>query len=385
MQTRPQYFSDIIKNSKEYRVQIIYTQIDRDSSGTPHFTEHTYRLNDLEYHYCASMIKLPVILLTLEKLNNIKNINKHTRVTFDECGCSNSLSKDTTSVDNYVTFNHLIKKALTLSNNDAYNRMYDFLGQKYANLRLWELGFNKIRVMNRFINCSAIQNRTSCPVTFYSNNNQILHTEDLRISDTIITGWHPNAFAGKGVWNSKTRTVNNMPKDFTNLNYIRLQDLHQIIKMIFFPEVFPDSTKFNLTSDDYKTIQRYMGMFPRESKNPWYVPYDKYYDSYVKYYMLGNSTEKVPDNIRIFDKVGMSYGFMIDCAYIVDYDNDVDFFLSAAIYTNKDGILNNNNYEYRQIALPFFEQLGFLILDYEKNRTKKHLPNLIKFDYSTGL
>ncbi|MBN2892612.1 MAG: serine hydrolase [Bacteroidales bacterium] len=384
MQTRPEYFADVIENSEKYRLQIIYTQIDRDSNGTPHFTDYTYRLNDNEYYYCASMIKLPVILMTLEKLNRIEQISKYNKVTFDGCGCQKGLYYDTTAAEDYESFNHLIKKALVLSNNDAFNRMYDFLGQKYANKRIWQLGFKKVRILNRFVPCSAEENRLSCGINFYTLDDELVYQEEETKSDTIITGWHPKPYAGKGVWDSKTRTVSNSPKNFGNMNYINIQDLHKLLEMIFFPDVFPEKQRFDLTEDDYNTVRRYMGMLPRESKNPWYVPYDVYYDSYVKYYMLGNSTEKLPENIRIFDKVGMSFGFMADVAYIVDYENNVEFFLSSVIYSNKDEIMNNDNYEYRQIALPFFEQLGFLILDYEKKREKEYLPDLIKFDYSSG-
>lgn len=385
MMTKPQFFENVIKNSEKYRLQIIYTQIDRDSNNIPHFTDYTYRLDENEYYYTASMIKLPLILMTLEKLNQINEISRLNRVTFDACGCEKGLYNDTTSADDNVTFTHLIKKALLLSNNDAFNRMYDFLGQKHCNKRLWQLGYTKVRVLNRFNYCSAAENRQTCAVNFYDNSDSLVYRQESLISDTIITGWHKNAYVGKGVWNRKTKKVDNSPKNFNSLNYIRLQDLHKLLEMVFFPDVFPENEKFNLTEDDYNMVRRYMGMFPRESKHPYYKPYSKYYDSYVKYYLLGNSTEKVPENIRIFDKVGMSYGFMSDVAYIVDYENNIEFFLSAVIYTNEDEIIGNNKYEYRKIALPFFEQLGFLILNYEKNRKKENIPNLMKFDYSNGL
>ena len=384
MMTRPQYFENVVNNSEKYRLQIIYTEIDRDSNGTPSFTDYTYRLNENEYYYTASMIKLPLILMTLEKLNQIEGIDKFSKVTFDACGCEKGLYADTSSKNNLVTFNHIIKKALILSNNDAFNRMYDFLGQKYCNKRLWQLGFTKVRVLKRFRRCSAQQDRLTCPVNFYDDNGNLIYNQKAVRNDTIINGWHKDAKIGKGTYNTKTQKTNYTPKDFTNFNYIRLQDLHKFVEMVFFPEIFPDSIKFDLTENDYNTVRKYMGMFPRESRYPFYKPYKKYYDSYVKYYFLGNSTKKVPENIRIFDKVGMSFGFMSDVAYIVDYENNIEFFLSAVIYTNENGIFYDDIYEYRKIALPFFEQLGFLILDYEKEREKKYLPNLIKFDYSNG-
>ena len=34
------------------------------------------------------------------------------------------------------------------------------------------------------------------------------------------------------------------------------------------------------------------------------------------------------------------------------------FFLTATIYTNADGILNDDKYEYATVALPFYTALG---------------------------
>ena len=61
----------------------------------------------------------------------------------------------------------------------------------------------------------------------------------------------------------------------------------------------------------------------------------------------------MPNHIRVFNKVGVAYGYVIDNAYIVDLEAGVEFMLSAIIYTNEDGIFNDDKYEYETIALPF--------------------------------
>jgi len=61
---------------------------------------------------------------------------------------------------------------------------------------------------------------------------------------------------------------------------------------------------------------------------------------------LDSGTYTMPDNIRIFNKVGQAYGFMTDCSYVVDTLNKVEFFLSCSMYLNADGILNDGIYEY---------------------------------------
>ncbi len=382
MQTRPQYFADIINNSAKYRLQIIYTQIDRDSLGKAHFTDYSYRLNNKEYYYVASVIKLPVIAMSLEKLNQIEGIDKFTKMQFEKINCQNALYTDTTSQDSSVSIAHLAKKILILSDNDSYNRLYDFLGQEHINKRLWELGYTDSRIFKRFSNCSEAENRSTCLINFYDSEDSIIYTQKPIFSDTVITGVHPFPYLGIGNYDDKTRKVVPGARNMNTSTYMTLEDVHKIMKTIFFPELFSDSEKFDLTDDELDFMRKYMGILPRESHYPNYSPYNVYYDSYVKYFLLGNSTDKLADSIRIFDKVGMSFGFMCDFAYIVDYENDVEFFLSAIIYTNKNEILNDGIYEYREVALPFFEQFGKLILDYEIKRKKQFLPELLKYDFS---
>jgi hypothetical protein len=97
-----------------------------------------------------------------------------------------------------------------------------------------------------------------------------------------------------------------------------------------------------------------------------------YYDGFRKFLMFADTPDRIPENIRIFNKVGLAYGYTSDCAYIVDYENKVEFFLSALIYTNKDGILNDGKYEYITIGLPFIAQLGRIVYNYELVNRKQN-------------
>jgi hypothetical protein len=58
--------------------------------------------------------------------------------------------------------------------------------------------------------------------------------------------------------------------------------------------------------------------------------------------------------------------------------------LSAVIYCNSDGILNDEHYDYNSIGYPFFSNLGKVIYDYELHRQRDFSPDLssMRFDYS---
>ena len=96
--------------------------------------------------------------------------------------------------------------------------------------------------------------------------------------------------------------------------------------------------------------------------------------------MFGNSKARIPDHIKIFNKVGLAYGFVLDNAYIIDQKHGVEFFLTAVVYGNSNGVLNDNTYDYDTLTIPFLSALGDAIYKYEKMREKKYAPDLTFFE-----
>jgi hypothetical protein len=68
----------------------------------------------------------------------------------------------------------------------------------------------------------------------------------------------------------------------------------------------------------------------------------------------------------------------VDAAYFADFNNKVEFFLSATIYCNMKPILDGK-YATATIGFPFLANLGQMIYSYEKDRKKQYLPDLDEF------
>jgi hypothetical protein len=84
----------------------------------------------------------------------------------------------------------------------------------------------------------------------------------------------------------------------------------------------------------------------------------EYYDSYVNFFMLGDLEKPISDHIKIYNKVGYAYGYLTDCAYIVNVKNDISSTITATIHVNPNGIFNDDAYEYKTIGIPFLAELG---------------------------
>ena len=64
------------------------------------------------------------------------------------------------------------------------------------------------------------------------------------------------------------------------------------------------------------------------------------------------------ERLRVANKIGQAYGFTTENARVTDTVSGRAFFLAATLYTNEDGVLNDDLYEYETVALPFMADLG---------------------------
>jgi hypothetical protein len=221
------------------------------------------------------------------------------------------------------------------------------------------------------------QNRLTNPVHFFDSSGNVVYAKPLEKSNLVYQ--KRNTLIGKG-YLSRGKLVNE-PFDFSTKNRFTLSDLHSVLQSVIFPEAVPAGKRFNLKEEDYRFLYRYMSMLPRESDHPQY-DITHYPDGYVKFLMFGGSGPITNLGLRIFNKVGDAYGFLTDVAYIVDFENKIEFFLSATIYCNADGIFNDDKYEYDTLGFPFLKAIGELVYAYELKRTRKVLPDLSKFQLS---
>jgi predicted alpha/beta superfamily hydrolase len=379
LRSRPDRFGEILKNVEKYELQILYTQIDRDQNNRPAFRSYSYRVNAKEYFYPASTVKLPAAVLALEKLNRlgIAGLNKYTTLHIDSAYSGQTAVTGDSSAENHLpSIAHYIKKIFLTSDNDAYNRLYEFLGQRELNDALWRKGFKDIKLTHRLsVARSPEQNRYTNPFTFYETD-KIIYQQPLGFNPIIFKNKLKTTRRGKGY--IKNDSLINAPKDFSANNYFSLASQQGMLKAVLFPEAVKPSQRFLLAEEDYKFLYKYMSMRPRECAYPEYDT-TEYYDSYVKYFLFGDSKLPMPPHIRIFNKVGEAYGYLTDNAYVVDFANKIEFLLTAVIYVNADQIFNDDKYEYDTIGMPFLANLGRVVYEYEKTRLRRYAPNLEKF------
>jgi hypothetical protein len=371
-------FRRVLADPQQYRLQIIYTQIDRDKRNRPSFRNYYFNHDPAMYFNPASMVKLPLALLSLEKLNLLAKpgVDKHTTMLLDSnASWQTPMYHDPTSADGRPSVAQFIRRMFLVSENDPYNRLYQFVGQQEINRNLDKKGYASSRITRQFLGLNGFQNRHTNAIRFADKNGTLLYSQPPAFN-TDSFDFSKEYKIGKAHIDSKDSLVP-APFDFTPHNFLPLEDMHRMLRSVMFPASVPSEQRFLLTDDDRAFLYRYLSQYPSETPAPLYDT-AAYYDSYVKFFFRDN-TRRMPAGVRVFNKVGWSYGFMTDVSYIVDFEHNIEFMLSATIYVNSDEVVNDGKYEYRSVGHPFLFQLGQTIYLHELQRKRKRSPDLSAF------
>lgn len=329
----------VYKNKEKFEVQIILTELKKRKNG---FTIHKKKFNvdKKNYFYPASSIKLPIALLTIEKINENPNLNINSEF---------SIKGDSI----ITTFKKEITDLFIISSNESYNRLFEFLGQDYINKKLKQKGFKDFSIYHR-LSTKESDNLKTKEINFYRNGeiNQIQKS----INNKPLTKLNLKNL-NKGIGFILDNELQNKSMDFSRKNYFSIEELNNILICLFFPEVSKNK-KFNLSNSQNLLIQKLM------SSTPYDMGFDKniYPNNYNKFFIYGDKDGMINDNI--YNKVGNAYGYSIDNAYIYNKNSDRHFVLTACIYTNANNILNDNYYEYDEIGIPFLAEIGRFLTNY---------------------
>lgn len=350
LQSQHESILPVMQNLEAHELQVIYTEIER-KDGKVSFIDHHFQEDKNNYFYPASTVKLPVAILALEFLEAHPTIGAATPYVTNRDTLTHTIAGD-------------LKQIFAVSDNEAFNRLYDLLGSDYINEKLIAKGLNA-RIAHRL--------ETENPS---DPNRAGLHF--IVALDTVTLGAGKDVPVEKlnldkiekGIGYMRDSLLINVPMDFSEKNYFPIETQHELMKRIFFPEKFQKDETFALSEPSRALLLKEMHIVPRlNGYQEWEV-----WDSFGKLFMFGDSKGRLPGSFKYYNKVGYAYGSLTDTAYIVDSQNNIEFMITATMLVNENEIFNDDLYEYGAIGIPFFGQLGreIYLLEMQKIRAKKN-------------
>ena len=367
--------SDLLADPEGHRLQILLRVPRRDGDGW-RFDTHGYRV-DAEYFYPASTVKTAAAVAALEQLAELRT--QGVRVDADtamriapQFEQTDPQSEDPSNVEGgLITVGHEVRKLFLVSDNEAYNRLFELVGRDGVNASMHRLGLDSTHIVHRLSERrSPDENRQFPEFTFVDAEGKEVHVVEDRVEELADTNVAPgegdaDRDVGRAFLEAGERIERSF--DFRVKNRFGLDDLQALNVMLLRPELAPLLDQWTgelprLDPEQLDAVRRAMSELPRESSNPIY-DIEESPDHWVKFLLPGLRRVVPGESLRIYNKIGRAYGFSIENAYVVDERTLTDgvperaFFLDVVVYTNANQTLNDDTYEY-EAADRVLEDLG---------------------------
>jgi hypothetical protein len=355
----------ILRDPGTYRAQILLGEIvERDGKKT--LVRSDWRRDD-EYFYPAATVMLPGAIAALERVNELARTSEPeltptTTLAFQGTKKRPQLeASDPTNLEGGTfTVAHLIRRALIVSDADAFYRLYDFCGQDWLNQRMRRAGLISTRISHRLQEgLTRNDNRHTPTVELrYPSGTHLLPEQwgTLELGLANVTG----VYVGRAHFQGIERV--DQPMSFFHSNRMSLSDLQACLVRVVMPDVeLPSSGEpFDLTETQRAMLLGALSCYPGDSKNP---AYDraKYPDDYAKFFLPGLERVVPRERLTLADRIGLAYGFATETAYVLDRETGRSFFLAATILANTDGVLDDDVYDYETVAFPWLADVAELV------------------------
>jgi len=320
-------------SSREIQIKL---SIINTKKGIKKFKEYNYQIAKKNYFYPASTVKLPIAIFAMEKLNEYPEINLDTPFKIENDSITTTIRKEITAI-------------FSISSNESNNRLFEFLGQDYINDKLKQKGMRNAKIFHRLSTENSSDLKTK-KLVFYPNDSleiEFPSKENKKLKKLNLNRLHK----GIGHIDNNGHFIS-FPMDFSRKNYLPISELHRLVKLVFFSEEFSTKTKLKLKKDQIDFLKHSMSVLPKDAG----YNREKYFDSYVKFFIYGDKKEINNEKIKIFNKVGNAYGYLTEGAYI--QTDNISIILSATIKVNNNRIYNDDIYQVDSIGIPFLAELG---------------------------
>ena len=319
--------------AREHRLQFIVTEV---IDGRR--VDHVYRA-DAEYFYPASTIKLVGAVAALQTMESLgANIDAPIGWGDVDHPGESLLASD----GSVPVLRRELERMLIVSDNEAFNLCFDLAGQRALNETMWDAGLGSVKIEHRLSRVVSAENRTTAaPMRLGTASGSVRLPRRTEGIGEIPPPAIPGLSVGSGFMRSGTLVQE--PMRFDRHNRISLRDLHELTIAINRPDLA--RIRLPISAEHRQLLAEFMARL---------APAPEEY----KPFLPGVCRVLAPSRVRVASKIGLAYGFLTDTACITDLDSGREFFLTATIYVNSDGVLNDDAYDYDAVGFPVLADLA---------------------------
>lgn len=351
-----------LATARARRIQVVLGWIDESVPGRPVLRQAGFR-SGAEYFYPASSIKLFAAIAALERLEQLRaetglDLTLDTPLVYHPIfeGEARAEEDPTHLANGKITLRHEIRKLFLVSDNESFNKLYELTGPDGLATSLARAGLDSARIVHRLSELRSAEENLRSPRIDLVGDGFVYEIPERTAAPQPPPPPQPGLEVGSAYLAGDEKISG--PMDFSLKNRFALAELQRGLCKLVRPDVdCGPGGSFELSPAHRAFLLDVMSRYPSESTDPVFDAAE-YPDAWGKFLLSGLERVVPRERFRIHNKVGTAYGFSTENAWIRDLSTGRSFFLAATIYTNRDGVLNDDRYEYETEALPFLARLG---------------------------
>lgn len=327
-------------DDETYRLQVLAAVPTPDGRS---FARQGFRV-DATYFYPASTVKLCSAVAALELLTELRSD------TSSGLDAETPLHIDGGKLATRTSVGAAVDSALVFSDNAAHNVLYDFVGQDGIHERMWRLGLDSTRIRHRLGVDASDDPRETPPAEL-----QVTKVDSVVIpqrTGRVRLGRNEMPGVLVGDEHLSGRSVVAAPMSFDLKNRVSLVDLQELLIAVVRPDLRAAANRPRIGGEERTVLLEALGALPSDRGG------NAARDREHKPIRSGVARVIAPRDLVSYSKAGRAYGFVVDNAFFFDKRSGKGFFLAVAVYTNRNGRLDDNDYDYTDVAFPLLAAIG---------------------------
>ena len=149
----------------------------------------------------------------------------------------------------------MAEQIFAISDNNAYNRLYEFLGQAYINKKLYDKNiFTSSHIITRVGvgGFNRKENKYMNPIDFIQGEDTLYHIPG-RFSEYIKQSSIRDTIKGDAYMKNDGTLVDEA-FDMSDKNFINLADLERSLMRFILPELYQEAEQYNMNPEDRKWL-----------------------------------------------------------------------------------------------------------------------------------
>lgn len=346
----------VLAAPEAFQLQVLLTHCERAGQGWRALSTQDFALRPRRWFAAASWVKLPLAALLVEELERrgLDWIDAGLRLEIDpERACAPLPAAQPGG----WRLEALLQAMLVVSDNLAYNALYELLGSDAIHARLRALGFAHIRMATR-LGCPQSRSPGKLGARLRDASGAVVWDSPAQPAETFQRFPFGTAHAGRA-W-AENGALTHAAHDFSDSNFLPLADVHRLVLELgggIEPRFALSLRARRWFADTLALTPARAGLLSADQR--------AWSDDHSKWLIPLDSSGHARPGLSIASKNAQSFGYIGDSAFVTDAGRQRAFALTAVLFVDRDGVLNDGVYDYAGTGRPFLLELGTAALGWK--------------------